>query len=313
MSLELPKLMYLGYPGSVFSRNFIPALADLKSYRLSCVFVKEEPRNLWPQEMGMFLNLIQWLQQLLSGIRCKIAYYYWRIYGYHRSIAVYYFDSVQNDDLNELARDFDYLLTAGIQHKLKTSFISAFKNTVYNFHYALLPKYRGTFPLFWQRVNGDYDYGYTFHVLNEKIDGGDIVLQERLSVNPGYSDSTIGNLLVRHAAFQLHRLFCEPVKMIQQLDTDATTYTTKDYLKYVNIQMDSNWINKLANCRRWILNRKYLVHVIEVFECEERSGLFLKGLHLHFQAKGRTVKIIRVNYLPSVFYFWTLKSNLAKR
>ena len=46
-----------------------------------------------------------------------------------------------------------------------------------NFHPALLPKYRGAHPHFWQILNGESEGGLTAHFMTERIDDGDIIAQ----------------------------------------------------------------------------------------------------------------------------------------
>lgn len=53
-----------------------------------------------------------------------------------------------------------------------------------NIHSSLLPKYRGLDALFWALVNGETQVGVTVHLVNEKIDDGDIVAQKPFDVAP---------------------------------------------------------------------------------------------------------------------------------
>jgi methionyl-tRNA formyltransferase len=53
-----------------------------------------------------------------------------------------------------------------------------------NVHDALLPRYGGFAPLNWALVNGETEVGVTVHFMNEEFDLGDIVLQERVPVEP---------------------------------------------------------------------------------------------------------------------------------
>lgn len=53
-----------------------------------------------------------------------------------------------------------------------------------NIHDGLLPRYGGFAPLNWALVNGESEVGVTVHFMNEEFDLGDIVRQERVSVEP---------------------------------------------------------------------------------------------------------------------------------
>lgn len=57
-----------------------------------------------------------------------------------------------------------------------------------NLHASLLPKYRGAAPIHWAVIEGEEETGNTIFFLNEKMDAGDILMQE--SVDIGSNDTT---------------------------------------------------------------------------------------------------------------------------
>ncbi|MGD9897865.1 MAG: methionyl-tRNA formyltransferase [Calditrichaceae bacterium] len=64
------------------------------------------------------------------------------------------------------------------------------KGTV-NIHASLLPKYRGAAPINWAIMNGDSETGVTTMHIDEKVDTGDILLQEKVKIDP---ETTAGDL-----------------------------------------------------------------------------------------------------------------------
>ena len=60
-----------------------------------------------------------------------------------------------------------------------------------NVHYSLLPKYRGAAPAAWTIINGESEGGVTTMQLVEKMDAGNIYLQEAVSLA---ADETTGSL-----------------------------------------------------------------------------------------------------------------------
>ncbi len=60
-----------------------------------------------------------------------------------------------------------------------------------NLHPSLLPKYRGPAPMQWAVMNGEAETGLTVQVINERLDAGDIVLQETIPLG---EDATAGDL-----------------------------------------------------------------------------------------------------------------------
>lgn len=61
-----------------------------------------------------------------------------------------------------------------------------------NLHPSLLPLYRGAAPIQWCLINGETETGITVQLIDEKLDAGDIVVQEKVPVGP---DTTAGDLL----------------------------------------------------------------------------------------------------------------------
>lgn len=59
----------------------------------------------------------------------------------------------------------------------------------FNLHGSLLPKYRGAAPINWAVINGDTETGVSTFFLQEEIDTGDLIWQERM---PIYPDDTAG-------------------------------------------------------------------------------------------------------------------------
>lgn len=61
----------------------------------------------------------------------------------------------------------------------------------FNLHASLLPKYRGAAPIQWALINGETETGLTTFKLVEKVDTGNIYLQEKIKINP---DDNFGTL-----------------------------------------------------------------------------------------------------------------------
>lgn len=63
-----------------------------------------------------------------------------------------------------------------------------------NVHAAELPRYRGMMPNFWAMYHGDPYAGITVHTMDEEIDRGRIVLQDRVEIR---ADDTLHTLILR--------------------------------------------------------------------------------------------------------------------
>lgn len=53
---------------------------------------------------------------------------------------------------------------------------------MFNLHGSLLPKYRGAAPIQWALINGEKETGLTTFLLQEKVDVGNVILQEKVSI-----------------------------------------------------------------------------------------------------------------------------------
>jgi len=53
-----------------------------------------------------------------------------------------------------------------------------------NVHFSLLPKYRGAAPVQWTVLRGEAESGVTVIELNDRMDEGDVLAQERVAVGP---------------------------------------------------------------------------------------------------------------------------------
>lgn len=60
-----------------------------------------------------------------------------------------------------------------------------------NLHPSLLPKYRGAAPVPWALINGEHETGVSVQLINERLDAGDIIIQEKVSLA---NDMTAGEL-----------------------------------------------------------------------------------------------------------------------
>jgi methionyl-tRNA formyltransferase len=66
----------------------------------------------------------------------------------------------------------------------------------FNLHASLLPAYRGAAPINWALINGDIQTGVTTFLINEQIDAGSILLQDKIDIT---AHMTVGEL---HDALQ---------------------------------------------------------------------------------------------------------------
>lgn len=66
----------------------------------------------------------------------------------------------------------------------------------FNLHASLLPSYRGAAPINWAIINGETETGVTTFFLNEEIDAGKILLQEKVEILPADNAETLHDKLM---------------------------------------------------------------------------------------------------------------------
>jgi len=89
----------------------------------------------------------------------------------------------------------------------------------FNLHASLLPNYRGAAPINWAIINGETKTGVSTFFIDEKIDTGNIILQEEISIS---EDETVGELHDK-----LMTIGSELVVKTLKLISEDTIVTTK--------------------------------------------------------------------------------------
>jgi len=91
----------------------------------------------------------------------------------------------------------------------------------FNLHAALLPQYRGAAPINWAIINGDKETGITTFFLDENIDTGRIILQERMPIGDDDCLEDIHDRMMIKGA----SLVQKTVDLIAEGKTEATDQT----------------------------------------------------------------------------------------
>lgn len=100
----------------------------------------------------------------------------------------------------------DYAFLMGCPQIFKNDLIQCFDKVI-NYHNSYLPTYRGLEATSWAMTYNEKYTGYTFHYVNEKIDDGKIVLQEKIEID--YSKNSYENELIKtkEAGKNISKLF----------------------------------------------------------------------------------------------------------
>lgn len=83
----------------------------------------------------------------------------------------------------------DFLFSFYYRSMIKKEVLNISHRGSLNLHGSLLPKYRGRVPVNWAVIQGESETGATLHYMVEKPDAGDIVDQERVSID--FTDTSL--------------------------------------------------------------------------------------------------------------------------
>ncbi len=79
-------------------------------------------------------------------------------------------------------RKIDFICLAGYMKIISKNFLRVYKRKILNIHPSLLPKYKGLSTFEKVLKNKDKLSGCTVHFVNEKLDGGKVIIQKRFEV-----------------------------------------------------------------------------------------------------------------------------------
>ena len=82
-----------------------------------------------------------------------------------------------------------------------------------NYHPSLLPKYRGGSAMNWAIISGEKETGVTIHQINEGVDTGPVIIQERVAID---ADDTLKSLYFQKLYPLGIRMVADAVRLIRE-------------------------------------------------------------------------------------------------
>jgi methionyl-tRNA formyltransferase len=116
--------------------------------------------------------------------------------AWERQLPVYLINRLNDPGTRETVRQLqpDLACVACFPWRIPQSILNIPSAGFLNIHPSLLPHYRGPAPLFWALRAGERQVGVTIHFMNEALDCGDIVRQERVDLPDGISGTAVEHL-----------------------------------------------------------------------------------------------------------------------
>lgn len=115
--------------------------------------------------------------------------------------------------------DIDFIALAGYIRKIPDEVVAAYPKRIVNIHPSLLPDFGGK-GMYGIRVHeaalaaGVSHSGMTIHYVNDKYDEGDVIFQDRISIDPTWSpvDLQLAVLKLEHAHYPVViRTLCQEI------------------------------------------------------------------------------------------------------
>lgn len=106
-----------------------------------------------------------------------------------------------------------------------------------NIHPSLLPLYRGPSPMQWALLSGDKATGITFIRMNEKMDEGDIIYQERITIEKDDDYITLSKRLSEKAADRLPEIIDRIVRKGGMIEGTVQDHAAATYAPMITKEM----------------------------------------------------------------------------
>jgi phosphoribosylglycinamide formyltransferase 1 len=78
----------------------------------------------------------------------------------------------------------DFIVLAGYMRILSPQFVQAYRDQIINIHPSFLPAFKGAHAIADAFAAGIKETGVTVHFVDEEIDHGDVILQEKVAITP---------------------------------------------------------------------------------------------------------------------------------
>ena len=150
-----------------------------------------------------------------------------------------------------------------------------------NLHASLLPKYRGAAPIHWAVIRGESETGVTIFFLDEQVDTGKYLLQDRVEIGPDDTTGDVYNRLMKIGANSLvhgvEMIASGKYSLIEQ-DHAMSTSAPKIFPEQAKIDLNKSSQDVVNHIRgmnpfptAWMMvdGKKFKVHRAREFELEQ--------------------------------------------
>lgn len=124
-----------------------------------------------------------------------------KVYAVENNIPVFQPEKLRNPEFLEELRKLNADVFVVVAFRMMPKILFEMpKMGTFNLHASLLPDYRGAAPINYAIINGEAKTGATTFFINEKIDEGNILLQEELDILPNENAGSLHDRLMEMGA-----------------------------------------------------------------------------------------------------------------
>ncbi len=177
----------------------------------------------------------------------------------------------------------DMLVVVAYGEILRTALLNLPPLGAVNLHASLLPKYRGAAPIPWAILQGEKHTGATTMLINEVMDGGDILLQETCPILPEDTSDTLAKKIANQGAPLLKRT----VDLLQRKEIAPKPQDLTQVCYAPKLRKDDGKIN-------WNHTSSWISRQIRAFDPWPGSFSYFRDLRVKFwlahSTEGKTTE-----------------------
>ncbi|MBA3656726.1 MAG: methionyl-tRNA formyltransferase [Gemmatimonadaceae bacterium] len=134
----------------------------------------------------------------------------------------------------------DVILSAAHPTLLAPNLLSVPRFGALNLHGSLLPKHRGTSPVNWALIRDEAETGLTMHYIDEGMDTGDVIYQERVAITDTDTPGTLADRIRALAPQLIKRALTTLVAghALPRIRQDDTAASYSPRLKGADLSID---------------------------------------------------------------------------
>lgn len=244
-----------------------------------------------------------------SGRGQKISQSPVKVFAEENNLPVFQPEKLRNPEfLEELRKmDADVFVVVAFRMMPKVLFEMP-KMGTFNLHASLLPDYRGAAPINYAIINGEEKSGATTFFINEKIDEGNILLQEEITILPDENAGSLHDRLMEMGA----RLV---VKTLDGLAENSIVEKPQPQVEYPKnafkiFKEDTriNWAKNSKEIHQFILGMSPYPAAFTTLKIgEEEKGLKIFGGRFEISEHGKTAGSLDIS--KNEFKIYTADGN----